>query len=233
MQLTGNHYKFQLTATKDLPLLNILRDKITYSQNLGQNAMSASRFTRPRPCLRLWREQDGVTALEFAIIAPVFLLVLCAIIEFSMIMFTTSVMEGATSATARMGKTGYSSGLYTRQQTIVNNINARTAGLLDASKITMTTMVYSDFTKIGQPEPCITHSPCNGIAGVNFVDINGNGTWDSDMGAAGLGNPGDVVVYTVSYPWPILSPIMRPMLGSTYNITVRTVIRNEPFGTPS
>lgn len=181
---------------------------------------------------RLLREQDGITALEFAMIAPVFLLLISAIIEFSMIMFTTSVMEGATNVTSRLGKTGFTSGVSTRQEMITNSIVSHTAGLLDAAKITMTTKVYSDFSKIGKPEPCISPAsgPCPGTPGVNFVDINGNGTWDSDMGAAGLGNAGDVVVYTVTYPWPILSPLMQPFFGPTFNITVRTVTRNEPWG---
>ncbi len=195
--------------------------------------MPACHFIRCPRRPRLLREQDGVTALEFAMIAPVFLFIVSAIIEFSMIMFTTTVMEGATSVTSRMGKTGYIPGGSTRSDAIIASINSHTAGLLDSTKIVMTTKVYSDFTKIGQPEPCISpvNPPCGGVPGVNFVDVNGNGTWDSDMGAAGLGSEGDVVVYTVTYPWPILSPIMKPILGNYYNITVRAVVRNEPFGT--
>lgn len=179
----------------------------------------------------LVRSQDGATALEFAFIAPVFLLIISGVIEFSMIMLTTSTMESATNATSRLGKTGYVPGGTTRQQAIIDSVSTRTASLLDKNKITITSTVYSDFTKIGQPEPCLNpvNPPCNGAVGVNYVDTNGNGSWDSDMGLAGLGNAGDVVVYTVSYPWPIMSPLMRPMLGNTYNITVRSVVRNEPF----
>ncbi len=179
------------------------------------------------------RAQDGVTALEFAMIAPVFLLIVTGIIEFAMIMFTTTVMESATNSTSRMGKTGYNTAGLTRQQSIIASVANRTAGLLDASKITVTSKVYTDFASVGKPEPCIspTTPPCPGVAGVNYNDINGNGTWDSDMGAAGLGSQGDVVVYSVSYPWPIMSPLMVPLLGSIYTITVRSVVRNEPFGT--
>ena len=66
-------------------------------------------------------------------------------------------------------------------------------------------------------------------AGVNFQDINGNGVWDQDMGIAGLGNPGDVVVYTVSYPWQIMTPVVQGIIGNTFNISARTVVRNEPY----
>jgi Flp pilus assembly pilin Flp len=182
---------------------------------------------------RLLRDERGVTAVEFAMIAPVFLLIISGIIEFAMIMFTTTVMESATNSTSRMGKTGFNPSGVTRQQAIIDSVANRTAGLLNAGLITITSQVYSDFSKIGQPEPCINpiNPPCGGTPGVNFNDINGNGTWDSDMGSAGLGNQGDIVVYSVTYPWNIMSPIMRPFLGSVFNITVRSVVRNEPFGT--
>ena len=179
------------------------------------------------------RAQDGVTAVEFAMIAPVFLLIICGILEFSMIMFTTSVMENATTNTSRLGKTGFVPSGMTRQQAIINNVASKTAGLLDSTKIVITSKVYSDFTKIGKPEPCLNPvtPPCPGTSGINFSDTNGNGTWDTDMGTAGLGNEGDVVVYSVNYPWPIMTPLMVPILGSIYTITVRSVVRNEPFGT--
>lgn len=184
---------------------------------------------RQRRCLI--RCEEGVTVVEFAFIAPVFLLIVLGVIEFSMIMFTSTVMENATTSTARLGKTGYVSAGNTRQQEIIDNIVNKTAGLLDANDIDITTTVYSNFDVVGQPEPCINPStaPCPGTPGTNFVDTNGNGTWDSDMGLAGLGNAGDVVVYTVTYPWPIMTPLLSAIIGNTFNITTRTVVRNEPF----
>ena len=175
--------------------------------------------------------ESGLTVIEFAFMAPVFLLLVTGVIEFSLIMFTSTVMESATSITSRVGKTGYSPSGVTRQQEIIDTVNTRTAGLLDPAKITITSEVYSDFNNIGQPEPCISPptAPCTGTPGINFVDINGNGTWDADMGTAGLGNAGDVVVYTVSYPWPVTSPMISYILGATYTITARSVVRNEPF----
>jgi len=179
----------------------------------------------------LARCEDGVTAIEFAFIAPVFLLMVMGIIEFSMIMFTSTVMESATTSTARLGKTGFVAEGSTRQQDIINNVSNKTAGLLTPGNINITTKVYANFDEIGQPEPCVSPaaSPCPGTPGVNFVDVNGNGQWDSDMGLAGLGNAGDIVVYTVSYPWAVMTPIISAIIGTNYNITARTVVRNEPF----
>jgi Flp pilus assembly protein TadG len=181
----------------------------------------------------LLRDQSGITALEFAMITPVFLLMIIGILEFSSIMFTTAVMESATNITSRLGKTGYVAEGGTREQQIIDSVANRTAGLLDPQKITIESKAYSNFNKIGQPEPCLSPnvSPCPGTPGINFIDINGNGAWDADMGKAGLGNAGDVVVYTVTYPWPVMTPLIGNIIGNTFNITVRTVVRNEPYGT--
>jgi len=189
------------------------------------------RGSEPYAEANLFKDEEGVTAVEFAFVAPVFLLLISAVIEFSLVMFTTSVMEGATNSTSRLGKTGYTPAGFTRGEAIINAVKDRTASLLDPAKITIDSKVYSDFSKVGKPEPCVNpvNPPCSGTAGVNYVDVNGNGNWDQDMGAAGLGNAGDIVVYTVTYPWAIMSPLMHPMLGSIYNISVRSIVRNEPF----
>lgn len=183
------------------------------------------RHTRTLAC-----DNRGVTAIEFAMIAPVFVLMLMGIIEFSLVMFVSSVMEGATGMSARYGKTGYVAAGSTRQQQIVATVAARTAGLLDPSKISITSTVYSAFDKVNKPEP---YTDSNGnhsyTLGEPYTDINGNGQWDEDMGAAGLGNAGDVVVYSISYPWTINTPIMTAFLGNIFTITSRTVVKNEPY----
>lgn len=174
----------------------------------------------------------GITSVEFAIVAPVMILLMMGIIEFSLIMFTTTVMESAATTTARYGMTGYVAAGSSRQDQIIANIQERTAGLLDPTHITITTKVYATVDRVGDPETCINPAspPCPGTAGVNYVDINGNGQWDWDMGAAGLGNANDIVVYVVTYPWPVTTPVIASIIGNPYNITVRTVVKNEPYG---
>ena len=77
----------------------------------------------------------------------------------------------------------------------------KTYGLLDMDKVQLDTLVYDDFDDIGKPEP-FTDENGNGAydAGEPYGDVNGNGQWDPDMGAVGLGAPGDVVVYRLARP---------------------------------
>jgi hypothetical protein len=235
--LQRKYYNYQLIATDNLPLINIghaivldVWPTTLFSSNM-RPSLTRRRF-RPSTLTRLIKSARGVTTLEFAFIAPVLMLLIMGVVEFSLVMFTTAAMESATAATSRTGKTGYAVTGLSRQQTIINSINSRTAGLLNPALITITTTIYPNFDNVNDPEP-YTDSNHNGHHdnGEAFTDINGNGVWDSDMGAAGLGNPGDVVVYNISYPWHIFTPLIGAFLGNPFTITVRAVVRNEPFGT--
>ncbi|MEZ5690381.1 MAG: TadE/TadG family type IV pilus assembly protein [Rickettsiales bacterium] len=186
--------------------------------------MSTNNKTR-----KFYSDRSGTTAVEFALIAPVFLLMLTGLVEFSLVMFVSSVMEGATAAGSRYGKTGYTIEGITRQQQIVNTVALRTTGLLDPENITVNTTVYPSFESISQEEPYID-SNHNGVynVGETYTDVNGNGQWDS-AGVEGLGNANDVVVYTVSYPWTITTPIINSFFDNPLIISSRTVVKNEPY----
>lgn len=178
----------------------------------------------------LFTNRDGITSIEFALIVPVFVMMMMGVIEFSLIMFASATMESATGNTARLGKTGFTEEGQGREQTIYNNVVARTQGLFDPNRITITTTTYASLDDIGQEEP-YTDTNHNGAydGGESYDDINGNGQWDEDMGAQGVGDANDIVVYTVHYPWPIMTPVISAILGSTVDITARTVVKNEPF----
>lgn len=190
----------------------------------------ARRRFRPFTLTRLLRSARGITTLEFAFIVPIFLLIIMGVVEFSLIMFSMAAMESATATTSRTGKTGWTATGMNREQTIIASIKDHTAGLLDPNKITITYTIYPSFDKVNDPEPFIDANG-NGSynAGESFTDINGNGQWDSDMGQSGVGSAGDIVVYNVTYPWQIHTPIISTFTGNPFNITVRAVVKNEPF----
>lgn len=173
--------------------------------------------------------------IELAIIAPIMILLMFGIIEFSMVMYGTSVIESATSNTSRLGKTGYTEETVSREELIHDMLSHKIDGLMDTELVSIETKVYGDFGDIGQPEP-YNDQNANGSydAGEPFDDINGNAQWDADMGAAGLGAAREVVVYTVNYPWQLHTPVIRELLGDAqgiYNIRSSMVVRNEPYDT--
>lgn len=179
-----------------------------------------------------FRAEAGVTAIEFAVVAPVLLLLLMGIIEFSLIMLASNVLESATNLSSRLSKTGYQDAGVTREQTIINEVNSQAGSLLDTTKLTISSKFYQQFDQINDPEPW-TDSNANGTRdpGEPYTDINGNSQWDADLGVAGYGGPGDIVVFTVSYPWAIATPIISNLVGSNgiFTITSHAVVRNEPY----
>ncbi len=186
---------------------------------------------RPSALPRFARCQSGVTAIEFAVIAPVLLLMMFSILEFSLIMLTTNIMESATSISSRLGKTGHADAGVSREDTILAAIRERAGVLINTENLSITSKYYEQFDEIGDAEPW-NDTNHNGVPNAGeWTDINGNGVYDADLGQAGYGNADDIVVYTVTYPWSVATPIMREFIGhdGIFNITTHAVVKNEPY----
>ncbi len=180
----------------------------------------------------LRQNEQGVTAIEFAIIAPVLFLMMMAIIEVSLIIFAQSTLEAAAFNASRIGKSGYSEAGSTRDETILAYFDRFEDTVFDTAKFDISSLTYARFDQIGKSEPFVDNNN-NGIrdVGENYTDVNGNATYDDDMGAAGVGGTSEIVVYTINYPWAILTPIMRNIMGENgvMQLTSRAIIQNEPF----
>jgi hypothetical protein len=182
-------------------------------------------------------DEQGVTAIEFAFLAPVLFMLIFGILEFSFVFLASNVLENAASLAARTGKTGYLEEGISQQQYILNLVSNRVRGLLDPARLEMTTEVYESFDDVGQPEPYVDANQ-SGVydAGETFTDSNGNGQWDTDMGTeGGNGTAGEIVVYTLSYPWEMMTPFMSNLLTNSgqINISTKITLKNEPFNDES
>ena len=180
----------------------------------------------------LLRREDGASAVEFALIAPVLLLFTIGIVEVSMMMLTQNVMESATFSASRLGKTGYAKDNMSREQTIREELETMGSGLLEPDLLFIDKLSYNEFGDAGSPEPFVDANG-NGTrdAGENYTDVNENGQYDEDMGSAGAGSGGEVVVYKVTYKWHITTPLMSALIGENgvFNLVARAVVKNEPF----
>lgn len=179
---------------------------------------------------RLLRATAGTAAVEFALIGGVLLLFLIGIFEYAFIMFVNGSLESAVLVASRYGITGATEEGMSRENIIRDIIVERLHGLVPIEKMTIDTKVYQNFGQIGKPEP-FTDTNHDGVRqeGEPYTDVNGNGVWDDDMGAAGLGGPGDVVLYTVEYTGASLTNLFKPIIGELhYHAAV--AVRNEPFG---
>ena len=186
-----------------------------------------------RKIFALKSARDGTAGVEFGFAAPAIILAAVGLVELGSMMFVNSLVEGGLREAARFGITGFAPVGVSREDRIREIIEENTIGLVDMNTATITQLVYPSFGQVGQPEPYEDSNPANGSydVGENFQDINGNGVWDADMGAAGAGGPGDVVLYTVEVDWPALTPLFAPIMSATGDIRMKAsvAVRNEPF----
>jgi len=172
-------------------------------------------------------------AVEFALAAPILLVLIVGMIEIAMVMFISVAVEGGLREAARFGITGAAPVGLTRQQQIMNILDAHTLGLIDIATATITLKAYGSFGDIGQPEPFNDISPANGVydLGETFTDLNGNSQWDADRGVDGVGNAGEVVLYKIDYDWLLFTPIIAQLLtgGGALHMNASVAVRNEPF----
>jgi Flp pilus assembly pilin Flp len=178
---------------------------------------------------RLATCEAGSTAVEFSLILPLLLLFIVGTVEMAINLFIGSSIESAVMEASRYGITGTEAGV-SRADKVMEIVADRTYGLIDMDQVDMDTLVYQSFADIGKPEP-FTDQNSNNVynSGEPFVDINGNGQWDADMGKAGLGGPSDVVVYRLTYDWGIITPLMQGIMGESVTHVSSVAVRNEPF----
>ena len=178
----------------------------------------------------LRRNKDGVTAIEFAFIAPVLVLMVMSTLEVSLIMYARSIMEGGSFLSSRTGKTGYAADGLTQQETIIASLNERAGILMDTDNIHVAPRSYGSFSDVGEPEPFVdTNGNSQRDFGENYTDVNNNGQYDEDMGFESYGESAQITMYTITYDWPVFTPILHPFFGDTKTITAVTVVKNEPY----
>jgi Flp pilus assembly pilin Flp len=180
---------------------------------------------------RLWRDDAGTTAIEFAFIALGIVYLMVGIIEFSMAMTVGNSLEAATNLSSRLGKTGYvdEEAQLTQEQTIMDEVERRVGPMIDMTKLDISHEVYNDFTSLNNPdilkdenEDGDTDDPGE------WTDVDGDGFKD---GADGVGSSGNIVVYRISYPWEIMTPLIAQFVSNDgiINLTAYSVVKNEPY----
>ena len=186
----------------------------------------------PRDLLRrLWRDDGGTTAIEFAFIALGLIYFIVGIVEFSMAMTVGNSLEAATNLSSRLGKTGYvdAEAQETQEQTIRDEIERRVGPLIDMGKLTITHQVYNDFTSLNNPD---VFEDLNGDGDTTdageWTDVDGDGFRDGD---SGLGGSGNIVVYKIMYPWHIMTPFIGDIVGDNgvIDLVAYSVVKNEPY----
>lgn len=179
---------------------------------------------------RLWRDEAGTTAIEFAFVAIGLVYLMVGIIEFSMAMTVGNSLEAATNLSSRLGKTGYvdEEAQLTQEQTIMDEVERRVGPMIDMTKLDISHEVYNDFTSLNNPDVLDDKNEDGDTDDAGeWTDVDGDGFKD---GADGVGSSGNIVVYRISYPWEIMTPLIGQFVtDGIVRLTAYSVVKNEPY----
>lgn len=194
----------------------------------------------PRLLRRLARQQRGSAVTEFGLIAPVFLMLLMGIYDLTHMVYARSVFDGAVERAAREASLE-TADTDAADQMVEDSIRP----ILPDVVLTTARQSYFDFADIKRPEkwtdnkgkdpsgewidyPGFDNGTCDD--GEPYVDENGSGHWDADIGVSGNGGAGDVVMYTVTATYsPLFKVPFMPSAWNTRSMTATAIKKNQPF----
>ena len=179
-----------------------------------------------RAALRLGSDQRGATLVEFALIVPVFLMLLLGLFDLGQLAYAKAILSGAVHQAAR------SSSLETGDTTKADaHVAEMVRRIAPGAAVRSSRVSYYDFADLGRPErwdDVNNDGTCS--KGEGYVDENNNGRWDADIGVAGNGGAGDVVIYTVDVTYPPLFGLPLIPGGSDDRVISASVVKkNQPF----
>jgi Flp pilus assembly protein TadG len=180
-------------------------------------AARVHRLLPARAACRFARHQDGAAAVEFALVAVPFLALLFAILETALVFFAGQTLEAAASDSGRLIMTGQAQTAgYTADDFKTQVCNRLAGGLFNCSGgVYVDVKTYTSFSAVNTASPIV------------------NGQFDTTKMTYPNTNPGDIVVVTLYYQWPIYVSLLGNNLsnlsGGSRLLVATSVFRNEPY----
>lgn len=174
----------------------------------------AASFTRLAVRIRrLARARDGATAVEFALIATPFFLLLMAILELGLVFLVSTTLEHATHEASRQIRTG----------------EFQEAGGVSADDFE--TLVCDQLSWMG--DSCKAQLDVDVRAYATIAQMLTPPPYDPEEACFEAGGPGQVVLARTSIRWKIFTPLLRPSMATSGDgkrlIRATTAFKNEPF----
>lgn len=163
------------------------------------------------------RHEAGSTAVEFALIVPVFLLLIMAVMQMGLVLFAGQHLENATATLGRLVRTGQAQGMNLTQATFREALCDEMEPFLkcESDNLYVDVQTLPDFGAV----------PLN-------LPINASGELDGS-GAFQPGNAGQIVVVRTFYRYPVWIPMIGKSLSNIGDgmrlLSSAAVFRNEPF----
>lgn len=162
----------------------------------------------------------GAAAVEFAMVALPFLMLIFGIMEISMIYLVSVTLENATVEAARQIRTGNFQNGSASDQTAAY-FQGQICGQLSwlgsncSSNLFVDVRTFTSFASINQPNPIQ-----NGQINQNNLSFQ-------------TGGAGDIVMVRAFYQWTLFTPMLDGMVasmnGGSTLITATSTFKNEPY----
>lgn len=174
---------------------------------------------------RLLADTGGSALLEFAFTAPLWIYLVMSSLDMGQLAYAKSVLDGAAQDAAR--SSSLEGGDTTTADALVTSQVRRIA---PGATVTTSRVSYYDFNDIGRPEKW-TDKNNNGVCDNKepYIDENGNGQWDDDIGNDGNGGADDVIMYTVTVKYDRLFKMPLTPGVTSRTISATAVRKNQPF----
>jgi Flp pilus assembly pilin Flp len=177
---------------------------------------------------QLRRDARGVTAIEFAFVAPVLCLLLMGLCDLTYQSYVQAILTGAIQ---KAGRDSTIQGSTSRTAQLDAKVMAQIRQVARNATYTSSRRSYAQFSQI-KPEAFQDNNNNNQYdqATECFTDVNGNNRWDADPGQEGQGGANDVVLYTINVTYPRLFPLYGMLgWGANQTIAASTVLKNQPY----
>lgn len=169
---------------------------------------------------RFTKDQRGVTAVEFGMLAVPFFAIIGATLETAFMLLVSQILENGVQDAGRTIRTGQAQAAGATISSFRAELCDNTVGLFDCSKFHISVKTIANFASASYTAPI--YDPTEGVEDWTDPEVYVNG------------GGGCVVLINVHYRWPALTSLMGFSLADVPDSGVRllsgvSIFRNEPF----
>ena len=179
---------------------------------------SSTRLRLRRFIRALIRSERGAAAVEMALVATPFLMLLFGIVEIGMILLISASIENGMDLAARTIRTGQLQTGGSATAAAFKTSICNTFGWMQSdctANLSVDVRTYSTFASVTAPQPV------------------SNGVFNAAALTFTPGAAGDIVVVRAYYRWPLIAPMFNQALqqlnGGVALLTATAAFRNEPY----
>ncbi|MEW6640923.1 MAG: TadE/TadG family type IV pilus assembly protein [Pseudomonadota bacterium] len=173
---------------------------------------------RRRWLARFARTERGATAVEFAIIAPIFIGLLIAVLQTGIFFFAQETLQAAAMQSGRLFMTGQAQNSSMTQAQFLNQVCPQVQALFNCNQLMVDVQSYTSFSGANTGSPTLTYNAQGQVTN----------NWSFSPGTQG-----QVVVLRLIYQWPLIGGPFQLILPNLSNGTALmmgvSAFRVEPY----